>query len=266
MIKVLFIGDVCGQPGRKTVAKLLPNIKKQNKIDLVIANAENSAGGRGVTKKSMNELMNSGVDFFTSGDHIWRLKEFYEELRNPNTPIIRPANFPDDIALGKGFDIIDLGSKGKIAIINLQGWVNMRELVLDPLRYCDGILEKLKSEDLKGIIIDFHSETTSEKAILGHYFDGRVSAVIGTHTHVPTADPHKLPGGTAFISDVGMTGPRDSSLWVKKEIAIHNYKYPFKKAFKMETSGKMIFNSVLISIQSSTSGEIKRIDAELEKL
>lgn len=260
MLKVLFIGDICGSPGRETVAQVLPNLKKQKRIDVVIANAENSAGGRGTTKKILRELIGYGIDFFTSGDHIWRQKEFLDDLNDKNLPIIRPANFSGDIVYGRGHEVIDLGSKGKLAVINLQGWTFMRELVLDPLRYADKILDMLKGKDLKGSIVDFHCEATSEKAILGHYLDGRVSAVVGTHTHVATADTKILKGKTGFVTDVGMVGPQDSSLWVEKEIAIHDYKYPYKKAFKIEKKGPRIFNSVLIDIESGKCKSIERYD------
>jgi metallophosphoesterase (TIGR00282 family) len=264
MLRVLFIGDICGKPGRQTVAQILPNLKKQKAIDFVIANAENAAGGRGVNRKILRELISSGVDFFTSGDHIWREKDFLDDLNDKNLPIIRPANFPEDVPYGRGYEIADIGSKGKIVIINLVGWVFMRELVLDPLRSADKILKEVRSKK-SSIIVDFHCEATAEKAIMGHYLDGRVSAVMGTHTHVATADTKILQGGTGFVTDVGMVGPRDSSLWVQKEIAIHNYKYPYKKSFKMEKGGYRIFNSVILEVESNRCQRIERYDREIER-
>lgn len=264
MLKVLFIGDVCGKPGRRAIAQVLPNIKKQNHIDFVIANAENSAGGRGITRGIVRELGSYGVDFCTSGDHVWRQKSFLDDLNDPSLPVIRPANYPDDIAYGRGYEVIDLGGKGKIAIINLLGYVFMRELVLDPLRYADTILEKLKDEVLEGIIVDFHAETTSEKGILANYLDGRVAAIIGTHTHVPTADARILPNGSGFVTDAGMAGPVDSVLWVQKEIVIHNYKYPYKKAFKIQKSGPLMFNSVIVEMEEGKCISIKRLDMQID--
>src|SRR5690606_32294022 len=130
MLNILFIGDICGKVGRRAVAQILPSMKKKYKFDFVIANCENVAGGRGVNRKAINELLRSGVDFFTSGDHIWRDKKFFDDLNDPNVPVIRPANYPEDIACGRGFEVIDLAGKGKLGIINLQGWVFMKELVL----------------------------------------------------------------------------------------------------------------------------------------
>lgn len=262
-MKILFIGDICGKPGRKTVSKILPNLKKQKKIDFVIANAENSAGGRGVTRKILDELTSYGIDLFTSGDHIWRNKDFLDDLNDPNLPIIRPANFPEDIIYGRGYEIVDLGTNGRLAVINLQGWVFMNQLVLDPLRKIDEILKELIDQNVQGIIVDFHSEATSEKAILGLYLDGRVDAVLGTHTHVGTIDSKILPKGTGFITDVGMVGPRDSSLWVKKDIAIHNYKFPYKKSFSIEKYGMNMFNSVLLVIRNGRCQSIQRLDKEI---
>ncbi len=264
-IKLLYIGDICGSVGRKVVSEVLPNLKKQKGIDIVFANAENAAGGRGITRKVLLELESYGVDFFTSGDHVWRQKEFLEDLNDKSLPILRPANFPDDIPYGRGSEIIDLGKKGRIGLINLQGNVFMREIVLDPLRYLDRILDDWQNENLEAIVVDFHAETTSEKAILGSHADGKISLMVGTHTHVPTADAKILPQKTGFITDIGMVGPRDSSLWVKSEIAIHNYKFPFKKAFKIEKSGPKMFNSVLAALSDNKCISIQRCDREIDE-
>jgi len=263
MLKILFIGDVCGNPGRKAIAQILPNVKKQHNIDFVVANAENAAGGRGVTRKIVNELCSYGVDLCTSGVHVWRQDDFLDDLNDPNLPIIRPANYPEDIPYGRGYEIVDLGGRGRIAVINLLGHVFMRELVLDPLRYADTILEKLQNEGMEGIFIDFHAETTSEKGILARYLDGRVTAIIGTHTHVPTADTRVLPKGSGFVTDVGMTGPVDSVLWVQKEIVIHNYLYPYKKAFKIQKHGPLMFNSVIVEVEKGMCKSIRRVDVEI---
>lgn len=265
MIKILFIGDICGKVGRETVKAVLPDLKKDKRIDFIVANAENASGGRGFTRKNLHELSRYGIDFFTSGDHVWRIKDSLEDLNDSALPILRPANFPEDIAYGRGMEIIDLGKKGKVAVINLQGWIFMKELVLDPLRYLDKILEELKGETLAATIVDFHAEVTSEKIILALYADGRVSAVVGTHTHVATCDERILSRGTGFVTDVGMVGPIDSSLWVRKDIAIHNYKFPYKDQFKMETSGRRVFNSVLITIKEGKCTAIQRCDQSIRK-
>lgn len=262
-MKILFIGDVCGSPGRETIAEVLPQLKKQKEIDFVIANAENSAGGRGITRKIVRELSSYGVDFITSGDHVWRQREFLNDLNDESLAVVRPGNFPEDIPYGKGMKIVDLGGKGRIAIANLQGFTFMRELVLDPFRYADKVISELEGENLQAIIFDFHAEATSEKAALAHYIDGRITAVLGTHTHVGTVDTQILPKGTAFVTDVGMTGPRDSVLWVKKDIIIHNTMFPYKKAFVMEKHGRRIFNSVILEVSDMKCESITRFDKVL---
>lgn len=260
-MKILFIGDVCGEPGRKTVAQILPKLRAKHRIDLIIANAENVAHGRGVTRRTAEELLSSGIDFMTSGDHVFNVERFLDDLDDPNLPLIRPANYPEDIP-GRGYDVIDLGAKGQILVINLQGLSFMHEnLVTCPFRKIDEILEKTEKLNPTATIIDFHGEATADKIAFGHYVDGRVSAVFGTHTHVPTADARILEKGTGYVTDAGMVGPLNSVLWVKKDIAIRFQKYPYRTRFEIEESGPMVFNSVLIEVGSKGFVEkIERVD------
>lgn len=261
MIKILFIGDVCGKPGRESLKKVIPELRKKHEIDLVITNIENLAHGRGATVETVNEIMGYGVDFMTSGNHIWRNNDFHN-LLSGDFPVIRPINYPDDLP-GKGFGEIDLGSKGKVLVISLMGvafFYNERTLS-EPFRAIDAFLDNLNYEDYSGIFLDFHAESTSEKLSAGMYLDGRVSAVVGTHTHIPTADERVLPGGTAYINDVGMCGPLESILWVKKEIIFEQNKYPYSPKYQIEEDGPLRFDSVLVEIEGPRKAvSIRRIN------
>ncbi len=271
-MNILFIGDISGRPGREAVSEVLPRLKKEKKIDFVIANAENSAGGRGVTRQILHELNSYGIDYFTAGEHVWGYKDFLNDLQDESLSLVRPANYEASSQIpGKGFDTIDLGKVGKIVIISLIGQVYMREPVRSPFWVIDEILDKYKDEwNDSIIIIDFHAEASSEKISLGHYISGRVTALFGTHTHVGTVDT-RIINNTGFVTDVGMAGPYDASLWVKFEDVIHNFKYPYKKSFTMEDTGRRIFNSVLIEVSDENiekgpkiCEKIKRIDIQLD--
>ncbi len=263
MIKVLFIGDVCGKPGRRALDAFVKQVKEKEKIDVVITNIENSAHGRGATVETVNDMMASGVDFMTAGNHIWRRPEF-EELLSGDYPIIRGANYPSDLP-GMGTGEVDLGSKGKLLVISMMGWAGMNErTITEPFRKIDELLADLDYEQYAGILIDFHAEMTSEKVSFGLYTDGRVSAVLGTHTHVPTADERLLPKGSAYITDVGMTGPMDSSLWVKKEIVFQQNMFPYSPRYEIEEDGPVRFDAVIVEIDSAKSAKsIKRINKVL---
>jgi 2',3'-cyclic-nucleotide 2'-phosphodiesterase len=263
-MKVLFLGDISARPGRDVVIQILPELRKCENIDLVIANGENAAGGRGITKEIINELTNSGIDFFTTGEHIWAQKSLLAELSDTNLPLVRPYNYEASNQIpGKTYEIIDLGPKGRVVVAVFLGQTFMREFVRSPFWQLDELLEKLIAEGIEypndTIIIDFHAEATSEKATFAHYVRDRVSAVLGTHTHVATAD-QRLLGDTAFVTDVGMSGIRNASLWVKYENVIHNNKFPFKKSFEVETEGEKIFNSVLVTLEKGKAVDIVRID------
>lgn len=264
-MKLLFIGDVCGKPGRTTISALVPNLRKELGLDLVIANAENVAHGKGVTEETARELLSSGVDFLTSGDHVFRIERFHDTLDDQQFPLIRPANYPEDI-IGRGYDIIDIPDKGTVLVINLQGLSFMHEnIVTCPFRKIDEILELTSTLNPIATIIDFHGEATADKVAFGHYVDGRVSAVFGTHTHVPTADARILEKGTAYVTDAGMVGPQNSVLWVKKEDGMAFQKYPYPRRFEMEEKRPYILNSVLVEIgEDGKAISIERVDKVLK--
>ena len=212
-MNILCIGDVVGRPGRHAVEGLLDGLKKEFKVDFVIVNVENTAGGSGVTSKIAKQFFEMGCDVLTSGDHIWDQKEL-EGYINEEEYLIRPANFPEG-APGRGWCIKSTSSGAKVGVVNMIGRVFMRYHVNCPFRSLDGIIEEIKKET-PNIIVDMHAEATSEKVAIGHYVDGRVSGLFGTHTHIQTADEKVLPGGTAYITDAGMTGPYDSVIGQKK--------------------------------------------------
>jgi metallophosphoesterase (TIGR00282 family) len=214
-MKLLFIGDVVGSPGRRGLARTMPSLKERFEPGLIIVNGENSAGGMGITEKTATEIFDTGADVITLGNHTYRHRDAYEYLDRAER-VIRPANYRRGNP-GKGVALIEKGGF-RVAVLNLSGTVGLRA-ARSPFDEAE-----LRVADLEGradsVVVDFHAEVTSEKVALGWYLDGRVAAVLGTHTHVPTADGRVLPGGTAFISDVGMTGARESVLGVKKEQAI----------------------------------------------
>jgi hypothetical protein len=223
-LKILFIGDIFGRPGRNIVKDRLPELRKQHAVDLVIANCENAAAGFGITPPLAEELFDLGIDVMTTGNHVWDKREIIEYFHmadgNPHSParrLLRPANFSQGLP---GWGVYE-GQKNGVsyAVLNLQGRVFMGSSD-DPFRYVDRLLEQIKS---KIVFVDFHAEASSEKVAFGWYLDGRATAVVGTHTHIPTADATVLPKGTAYITDVGMTGPYDSVIGVKKELVIEKF-------------------------------------------
>lgn len=257
-MKILFFGDIIGEPGRKAVAKILPDLKEKYEPDLVIANAENLAHGFGVTEKSVKEILAAGVDILTSGNHIFDKKEGLLLLNNKDIPLIRPANWPP-VSYGQGYRIVDVGIH-RVLVINLNGRLFFRESLDCPFRKADEILEELSDENFGAIIVDFHAEATSEKAAMGHYLDGRVAAVLGTHTHIQTADEKILPAGTAYISDLGMVGPYDSVISFSKQEAINGWlDQIFRKVELAE--GSVIVEAALIEVNTETklAKNIKRI-------
>jgi hypothetical protein len=220
MLGILFVGDVIGRPGRQSLPSLIGKVKRQFPVDLVIANGENSAGGTGITREVANELFHSGVDIITSGNHIWDKREALD-LLDEEKRIIRPANYPSGVP-GQGSIVVEVGlPPRRVLIVNVCGRAFMPDMDC-PFRVVDHIIaSEARPGDI--IIVDFHAEATSEKAALGFHLDGRVTAVLGTHTHVQTADERLLPNGTAFISDVGMVGPRDSILGVEVAPVLHKF-------------------------------------------
>lgn len=263
-LRILFIGDIMGKPGRKAVSALLPSLRKKHKVDLVIANAENLAHGKGINIDSLTEMVKSGVDFFTSGNHIWGKTEGVSLLSSETPLVIRPSNYPPDTP-GRGHWLLPLG-KTHILVINLMGRVFMREHLDCPFRALDAVLSQYRDIDLSGIIVDFHAEATSEKNAMGHYADGRVSAVLGTHTHIPTADNRVLPKGTAFTSDVGMVGLRDSSIGIDVGPVIQAFLTQRPAKFDIPDHGRVVFNSVLLEIDPAVkhARSITRIQEEID--
>jgi hypothetical protein len=209
----MFIGDVVGGPGRRGLAAAMPGLRERHSPDLVVVNGENSAGGVGITEKTATALFDAGADVITTGNHVYRHREAYGFLDRADR-VIRPANYPLANP-GRGETVVEAGG-GRIGVVNLSGAVGL-QVARSPFHEVDRILERLEAD---AVIVDFHAEVTSEKVAMGWHLDGRVAAVFGTHTHVPTADARVLPKGTAFISDVGMTGSRTSVLGVKPEQAL----------------------------------------------
>ncbi len=218
-MKLLFVGDVVGKPGRKAVRALLPGLVDRHRADYVVVNVENAAGGFGITPAVLAELDELPVDCFTSGNHIWDKRDGLELLAS-EPRLLRPANYPAGNP-GGGLYVGETAAGIRVATINLEGRVFMNALE-SPFTTADRLLEGLGPE-VKVVLVDFHAEATSEKQALGHYLDGRVSAVVGTHTHVPTADERILPGGTAFLTDVGMTGPYESVIGMRYEKVLHRF-------------------------------------------
>ncbi|RKY31514.1 MAG: TIGR00282 family metallophosphoesterase [Candidatus Omnitrophota bacterium] len=218
-MKILFIGDIVGKPGRQAINQLLPGLKKEFNLDFVIANAENAAGGSGITSKVAKELFESGVGALTSGDHIWKKREIFE-IMNQEERILRPLNFPLGVP-GRGRAIFKTDNHLSLCLINLQGRVFMEALDC-PFRTISEALEAV-SKKTKVIIVDFHAEATSEKVAMGWYLDGKISALLGTHTHIQTADEKILPQGTAYITDAGMTGPLNSVIGRRVEDVLERF-------------------------------------------
>lgn len=260
-VNIIFIGDIVGKPGRQAVSRELHRLVDRYNVDMVIANGENASGGFGITTETARELFACGVHLFTSGNHIWDKKEALEYLKKEER-IIRPANYPDG-APGKGSAVFTTPGGVKVGVLNLEGRVFMDALDC-PFRAADREVAALTAVT-PVIIVDFHAEATSEKSSLGWYLDGRVSAVVGTHTHVQTADERLLTAGTAYISDVGMTGAFDSVIGVRKEEPI--YRFLTQLPAKFEVAKKDIrMNAVVLTIDE-TSGRalgIERINIPCE--
>ncbi len=246
------IGDIVGKPGRKVVLENLPGIKADKKIDFTIANGENCAGGFGITGKIANSLLSKGVDVITSGNHIWKNKDIIDFI-DKEPRLLKPANYPENTP-GRGFYVYSKNNF-RILIINLLGRKNLLEVDC-PFKKFDDILRELGEENYDISIVDFHAETTSEKVAMGWFLDGRVAAVIGTHTHIQTADERILNKGTAYISDVGMCGGFDSVLGVDKGRIIHHFLTRMPMKFKMATR-QLGINSVIVEIDMLSKKTVK---------
>jgi metallophosphoesterase (TIGR00282 family) len=258
-MKVLFFGDIMGKIGRRAIAEVLPHWKQKYVPDIVVANVENLAHGKGVTQLTLEEMREVGIDCFTSGNHIWAKPEVFEIFARGEMPLVRPANYPDG-APGEGARLVQVGDK-TLLLINLMGRVFMPGELDCPFRKLDSILDEYKDVERNATIIDFHAEASSEKVSFSLYADGRVSAVVGTHTHIPTADEEILPKGTAHISDVGMVGAKYSSIGVDIENVLKRFLTQLPVSHEIPESGPTVVNAVLIEIDEQTqkSNSIQRI-------
>ena len=253
-MKILFIGDTVGKAGRTIVHDHLKHLQEEYAVDLTILNCENAAAGFGITPKIADELFDWGIDVLTSGNHVWDKKEIMGYL-STNTRILRPANYPPDNP-GRGLVVLKTRSGEEAAVLNLQGRVFMPPTD-DPFRVADAELARIPKH-IKVIFVDMHGEATSEKVAMGWYLDGRVSAVVGTHTHIPTADERILPGGTAFQTDVGMAGPFYSVIGVIKEDVIRRFLTSIPEKFETASQDAQL-NGVFVDVNSET-GKARRIE------
>ena len=256
-MKILFIGDIVGEPGRRAVKILLPKLRERHALDFVIANGENSAGGSGITPKIAEELFSSGVDVITTGDHLWDQKEVAELLANEKR-FLRPLNYPADVP-GRGGGIFGIpNSKLKIAVLNAQGRTFMPPLE-NPFLLAPDEVKRLRQQT-KIIFVDFHAEATSEKIAFARMLDGQVSAVVGTHTHVQTADEQIFPGGTAYLSDAGFTGPHESVLGREIEPVLKKFLTGMPQRFEVAKNRVLLQGAVLeIEDASGRANKIQRV-------
>jgi metallophosphoesterase (TIGR00282 family) len=253
-VKLLFIGDIVGQPGRRAVRELLPKLREQHSLDFVIANGENSAGGSGITPSTAEEIFSGGVDAITSGDHLWDQKEVMQLLQNEKR-FVRPLNYPAGTP-GQGSAVFEVRGKKKaggssisVAVLNVQGRTFMADLE-NPFHAALAEVERLRSQT-NLIFVDIHAEATSEKIAIARMLDGKVSAVVGTHTHVQTADEQIFPGGTAYLSDAGFTGPHESVLGREIEPVIQRFLTNMPQRFEV-AKGRILLQGVMVEINPAT--------------
>jgi hypothetical protein len=259
-MNILFIGDIVGAPGREAINKLLPGLIKEFRLDFIIANAENAAGGSGITLKVAEELFSYGIDVLTSGDHIWKKRDIFEII-NQEERILRPLNFPAG-APGRGANVYKTKNGYKVAVVNVNGRVFMEALEC-PFRSTLAAQKEL-SKETNIIIVDIHAEATSEKIALGWYLDGKVSAVLGTHTHIQTADERILPQGSAYLTDAGMTGPYDSVIGRKIEDVLERFLTSIPTRFEVALENIQLHGAVLdIDDKTGKAKSIVRIQKKL---
>ena len=259
-MRVLFAGDIVGRSGRRVLLQHVASLRAELKLDLVIANAENAAGGFGITRDIANELLQNGVDVLSNGNHAWDKKEALQFI-DSEPRLLRPHNYPVGTP-GSGWYVAETAAGVRLGILNVMGTVFMHPVLDCPFHCVDQVLEN-KSADVDAILVDFHAEASSEKSAMGWYLDGRVSAVVGTHTHVPTADERVLPGGTAYISDVGMTGCYDSIIGMDKERVLRRFVQKISQPMEV-ADGKGSLCAVLLEIdeRSGKGTSIKRVRIE----
>lgn len=251
-MNILYVGDIMGEAGMRAVSAVLPKLKKIHEIDLVIAQAENVTDGKGLSKTDFKQLRDMGIDFCTGGNWTLHLDEINDYLGDPQQPVIRPANYPTGTA-GRGWKTISM-NQGDVLVISLLGSIVGKDAlkpVDNPLQVVDEILEEAKSMNVIATVVNFHGDYSSEKVVIGYYLDGRASAVLGDHWHVPTADAMVLPNGTAHMSDVGMCGILHSSLGVKTEVIIDRWRDSKIRRNELETTGPLQFNAALIDVDTS---------------
>jgi metallophosphoesterase (TIGR00282 family) len=259
-MKILFIGDIVGKAGRRAIEGVLEEVVGEHEVDFIIANGENAAGGMGLTPPIAIEILNEGVDVITSGNHIWAKKEIIPFLDDEKR-LLRPANYPAGVP-GRGAGVFRAGNGKKVGVLNLEGRVFMKHLEC-PFRVGEKEIERLKQEtDI--LVVDFHAEATSEKVAMGWFMNGKASAVLGTHTHIQTSDEKILNGGTAYITDAGMTGPLDSVIGIRKDVALERLLTQIPWKFDVATED-IHLQGVVIEVDSKTgrSSRIKRIRAPL---
>lgn len=254
-MNLLFVGDVFGKPGRDALLRWLPGFVEERAVDFVIANGENAANGAGITTRIAVRLLSGGVDVITTGNHVWRQKEVYAFLAADDR-IVRPANYPAG-APGRGLTVRPARGGGEVAVINLAGELFLNS-GMSPFRVVDGLVEQAQ-QLAETIVVDLHAEATSEKVAMGLYLDGRVTAVVGTHTHVQTSDARVLPGGTAYITDVGMTGPRDSVIGVRSDIILQRFTTELPQRFEV-AEGPVRLDAVLIGCAGGRATSVEAID------
>jgi metallophosphoesterase (TIGR00282 family) len=257
MLRVLFLGDVVGEPGRSAVIARLPELKQQHAVDFIIVNGENAAGGRGITGKITIDLLRAGVSVVTTGDHIWDQKEIFNFI-NTEPRLLRPLNYPEG-APGNGSIVLET-AKGKVGVLNVQCRTFMQPILENPFRAIASAVAKMR-EETTTIVVDVHGETTSEKIALGRFLDGKVSAVLGTHTHVQTADEQIFPGGTAFLCDAGMCGPTQSILGRTIEPIMNRFVSNLPAPFPV-AGGEVRLRGALVDIDETTgrATRIARVD------
>jgi len=247
MIRILFLGDIVGEPGRSAVIKTVPILREERQIDFFIANGENAAGGRGITPKIAIDLLRCGIAVITTGDHVWDQRDLAAWL--PTEPrVLRPANYPAG-APGAGSIVLET-AKGRVGVLNLQGRTFMQPILENPFRVADEEVERLRAET-PVIFVDMHCETTSEKIAMGRHLDGRVSALVGTHTHVQTADERIFPGGTAFLCDAGMCGPEESILGRQIEPIVTRFQNNLPLAFPV-ARGRVRLCGMQVDVEAAT--------------
>ena len=255
-MRILAVGDLIGESGVKKLKEILPKIKKEEKIDFVVTNGENSAGGMGITEKNFRDILDAGTNVITMGNHTWGKKDIFKFIDNPQ--LLRPANYPEGV-VGNGLGIYECKNK-KIAVMNFIGRVDINILSENPFIMAKKMVEEIKDK-VDIIIIDFHAEATAEKIAMGRYLDGKITALFGTHTHVQTADEQIFPDGTAYITDIGMTGPKNSVIGMDIKASIKRFETTLPEKYKL-AEGDCIFNAVIFEIDDETNKvtHIKRIN------